>query len=205
MKYFGSEEHRKNARKASLLGIEKIKIIRDNIATDYYINPNKCTQCSNILSYKKRKNKYCSSSCAATFNNKRRILSDKTKNLISIKLKGKKFTQEQKEKITGEKNGNWKGGVCRKKSITNRKCIICGLEFTVKTISNNRLSRSKCCSIEYQNKDSSNRMKQKANTGLLKGWSTRNVISYPEKFFINVLNNNNIKFKHNYQVNKRFL
>ncbi|HEC64608.1 MAG TPA: HNH endonuclease, partial [bacterium] len=36
----------------------------------YNKNPNLCTQCEDRLSYAKRHNKFCSSSCAATFNNK---------------------------------------------------------------------------------------------------------------------------------------
>src|SRR5271165_2531941 len=41
--------------------IEKNKI--------YLIDPTKCAECNNVLSYKKRRNKFCSQSCASTFNN----------------------------------------------------------------------------------------------------------------------------------------
>src|ERR1035437_4855715 len=35
----------------------------------YDENPNKCQQCSNRLGWKKRRNKFCNQSCAATYNN----------------------------------------------------------------------------------------------------------------------------------------
>lgn len=42
---------------------------RQQIIEEYLLSPNKCGYCKNNLSYKKRKNKYCGSSCAATVNN----------------------------------------------------------------------------------------------------------------------------------------
>lgn len=35
----------------------------------YFLNPKSCPQCSNVLPYSKRYNKFCDSSCAATYNN----------------------------------------------------------------------------------------------------------------------------------------
>jgi len=35
----------------------------------YFLNPKCCINCKNVLEYKKRYNKFCDSSCAATFNN----------------------------------------------------------------------------------------------------------------------------------------
>lgn len=39
--------------------------------------------------------------------------------------------------------------------------------------------------------------------GTHKGWQSRNIISYPEQFWINVLENNGIKYSFNHVVNKR--
>ena len=36
----------------------------------YYINPNRCLFCDEIIPYEKKQNKFCTKSCAATFNNK---------------------------------------------------------------------------------------------------------------------------------------
>jgi very-short-patch-repair endonuclease len=78
------------------------------------------------------------------------------------------------------------------------KCIICGKE----KISKNK--NQKCCSNkcaaklksqdpEYIKKQRDIQLERVAN-GTHNGWSSRNILSYPEKFFISVLNNNNIKF-----------
>jgi very-short-patch-repair endonuclease len=38
-----------------------------------------------------------------------------------------------------------------------------------------------------------------------KGWQSRNIISYPEEFFIKVLRNNNLSFKHNFPIKQKDL
>jgi len=44
--------------------------------------------------------------------------------------------------------------------------------------------------------------KERFKNGRLKGWSTRNIESYPEKFFKEVLNSNNIDYEFNKPVKK---
>lgn len=39
--------------------------------SNYYNNPKKCFNCSSIISYKKKKNNFCSRNCSAAFNNKK--------------------------------------------------------------------------------------------------------------------------------------
>ena len=205
MKYNGSEKHLKNAEKARLVAVERIIENKNGRVNEYYIDPNKCKFCDKPLIYSKKNNKFCNSSCAAKYNNCKRVVTDKTKNLIRRKLKGRKQTEEQKYKITGEKNGSWSGGKYRKEYNVNRVCDMCCMEFKAKIITNNKLSRSKYCSDDCRNKFQSENMRTKVEQGLHKGWATRNIISYPEKFFIKVLDNNNISYKHNYPVNKREL
>jgi hypothetical protein len=206
MKYFGSEEHKKNAKKASVIGLEKIaKNKKERIDNYNNNNPKKCGYCYKTLKYEKKNNMFCDSSCAAKHNNSKRILSNETKKLISEKLRKRKLTQKHKEKLTGNKNGNWKGGICRKEDRLKRICQLCGNEFNAEKITNNRLSRSRYCSNNCRNKFQSKNMIEKSKAGLLQGWSTRNVISYPEKFFMKVLNNDDIEYKHNHPVNKRDL
>lgn len=50
--------------------ITKLKI-QSQIET-YYLNPILCKNCNQSLNYKQRKNKFCSISCATTYNNLRR-------------------------------------------------------------------------------------------------------------------------------------
>ncbi len=53
-------------RKNSLLGAAKCKEAAD---IKYLSNPSFCQHCNNMLPRKKKKNKFCDSSCAATHNN----------------------------------------------------------------------------------------------------------------------------------------
>ncbi len=50
----------------------------NNKEDDYNINPRCCLNCDKVLEYNKRKNKFCSSSCSAIFNNKHRKINKKT-------------------------------------------------------------------------------------------------------------------------------
>lgn len=47
--------------------------------------------------------------------------------------------------------------------------------------------------------------KERVNNGTHKGWQSRNIESYPEKFFKEVLKNNNIEFEFNKVIKKRDL
>lgn len=196
IKYFGY------ANKSSYDKLNKF-IVDGNIDISHLNKKlNYCLNCGKNVA---NRNKFCSSSCAATFNNKKRIVSDKTKKMISDKLKNRKLTNKQINSISGDKNGRWKGGKSVLNKESERVCVHCNKNFIAGLISNGRLSRSKFCSNTCKNKSSSENLKQKGRDGLLAGWTTRNIISYPEQFFIKVLNNNNIEFIHNYPVNKKDL
>lgn len=52
---------------------------REKSMEQYYKNPKKCLNCGNIIEYdKKTTNKFCSSSCAATYNNEIRNIKNQT-------------------------------------------------------------------------------------------------------------------------------
>jgi very-short-patch-repair endonuclease len=146
-------------------------------------NDRYCMNCNNsILNYGKI---FCSKSCAASFNNKKRILSDETKYKISIGLR---------------KN-------IKLKEIVIRKCEICHNKFQVERTNLGNLSKKKCCSDECTKqmriKNGKIAMAKTIRDGKHKGWMSRNKLSYPEKFFIDVLNNNNIEYVHNFPVSKK--
>lgn len=81
------------------------------------------------------------------------------------------------------------------------KCVICGVERTA--IRKNQKCCSNKCAAVLKNRDPNYHINLKAGVqkavkeGRHKGWKTRNILSYPEKFFIKVLNNNGIKFEPN--------
>ncbi len=191
MNYIGSEYHIENAKKASVLGNRKIQEIKNKRVEKYNNNPNLCLNCNNSLPYDKRKNKFCSSSCSASYNNKNRIITDEQKSKTSLSLKridrgGKKALKEYK-----------------------RNCKECGDVFIVTRIENGKLSQqeycSDICSKLGMKKNLSLNVKEKVRNGTHKGWTSRNIISYPEKFFIEVLKNNKLEYKQNFVISKRDL
>lgn len=89
--------------------------------------------------------------------------------------------------------------------LTKFKCKICNKQISVK-------SRHRYCKQCYKNtqiykqmifkkcKKLSQIVNKRIAQGKHKGWITRDKISYPQQFFIKVLNNNNIKYDLNYST-----
>jgi hypothetical protein len=92
-------------------------------------------------------------------------------------------------------------------AVYKRKCIHCGLEFERQRLKSGLLSSSTTCSEvcrrELISTKISKSVKERIDKGIHNGWQSRNIISYPEKFFIEVLNNNKIKYEFNHSINKR--
>ena len=88
-------------------------------------------------------------------------------------------------------------------------CPICGKIYHTYIANNGDLTNYSACSKECLKIKSSNKIKEKIEerkaNGTFKGWQSRNIISYPENFWMKVLDNNNIIYKHNYPFNKYFL
>lgn len=78
--------------------------------------------------------KFCSNSCAASFNNSKRSHSDCTKEKLRLSRVGKKMSQESIEKISGKNSPKWKDGSSIQKRVLKvdgkRKCKYCK-EFNV--------------------------------------------------------------------------
>jgi hypothetical protein len=95
------EGHSENLKKASKKGVIISSENANKKRDEYYINPNRCLECKNVLDFYKRNNKFCGSSCSATHNNKKRdSISDETKERISKKLTGRKLSEEHKKKCS---------------------------------------------------------------------------------------------------------
>ena len=90
-----------------------------------------------------------------------------------------------------------------------RVCVICGKTFVPQRIKNDKFSSTKYCSKECKKVDKIENGKKayaiSKQNGTHKPWQSRNITSYPEKFWINVLNNNNIEYKKEYFLTKYFL
>lgn len=118
MNKFKSEETRlrwvqslKNASKAKT----EERIAREK---EYYKNPKLCRECNLAISYKTRKNIFCSSSCSGIYNNRKRvkkqrycgncgnILKKNARNYCSLKCL---YDYKRNEKIEKWKKEEWNG------------------------------------------------------------------------------------------------
>lgn len=156
----------------------------------YHKNPKICKNCNEIIPFDKKYNEFCSSNCSTSYNNKiRGSHSEKTKEKISFSLKGK-----IKDKNISKTLKEYK-----------RTCLYCNSDFKVKR-NNGRLSKAKYCSDECSNLamklNVSLSQKDRVEKGIHKGWQSRNILSYPEEFFIKVLDNNNLKYEPNFMIKK---
>ena len=147
---------------------------------------NNCLQCG-----KPTKGKFCSCSCSATYNNKLRgSLNSETKNKISISLK------------------NYHSKDINDTTKLTKQCVVCGNIFERVRNKNGRLSNRTTCSNDchkllkqLKGIDSYRLIKEQ---GRFKGWQARNITSYPEQFWINVLTNNGIKYERELFYNKKY-
>jgi len=198
-KYYMSKEHLINFINARIKGNKKIKELKNERIEDYNINPKLCINCKKPLLYSKQRNKFCCKSCAAIFNNKNR--SDDF------------ITEEFKEK---QRNNAIKGFNKRKRDKgeisyyeLEIKCPECGKPLTNEQKMRNRTYCSNSCRSKNISDDTrkkiSDAIKERIKNGLHKGWSSRNIESYPETFFKKVLENNNIKYEFNKSVTKESL
>ena len=107
----------------------------------------------------------------------------------------------------------------RSKEILNHKCIYCGRDIRAKykkdvycyDCAKERGLKNLLLWDENDKRIASEKFKEAmkksqrklVKEGRHKGWQSRNIISYPEKFWMGVLKNNNIDFSFNHVVNKK--
>lgn len=153
----------------------------DIVSTMKNNKKNYCLNCGKEIESGK---KFCDSSCAAKYNNKRRKHSEETKKKISDSLK-----KPKKEKI-----------------YYKCVCLGCGNTFL------SQKQDAKYCSPKCSN--SSNEVKEKIRkkvkeriaNGTFNGWNSRNITSYPEQFWERVLKNHNIKYvREDFSTKKYFI
>lgn len=153
-----------------------------------------CLNCGKEL--KKGQQKFCSSSCSATYNNQHRVLSEEAKRNVSNaarEVAKKYFNKNRTNQI--------------KQDSIIKICPTCGKEFKVNASKKNQTYCSQECvhaSKEYRQKLASIQ-NEKVENGTHSGWKSRNITSYPEQFWIKVLNNNEISFTREVYVEKYFL
>lgn len=118
---------------ANIFGVSKKSISNKSFKLGLKIISHKKYYCKNceqeFYDLIKANRKFCSNSCAASFNNSKRNHSDCTKEKIRISRIGKKMSQESIEKISGKNNPKWKDGSSVEKRALKvdgkRKCKYC--------------------------------------------------------------------------------
>ena len=161
---------------------EKAKLLRD----EYAKNPKFCPECNKQLDYGKPK--FCNSSCAAKFSNKNRgPRSDETRKRIASSV-----TKSNLIKYPNKKNPE---------EFVNVTCQICNTIFTKKIT-----SHQKMCSDSCRKQHQKNWVQQKIAAGTFSGWKSRTKLepSYPEKYFIEVLNDLNVAYQREHKIGTFF-
>lgn len=107
-------------------------------------------------------------------------------------------------KILNIDNYDVKPAFVKLSSLKPRICKSCGKEYYGRIASNGKISYGKtCCEkchYELASKISKELIAKQIAEGTFKGWMSRNVISYAEKFWIKVLDNNNIPYIKEYKL-----
>lgn len=140
----------------------------------------KCEKCGKVVLEKYGSGRFCSRKCANSH----------------------RYTKETKTKI-GESLRKYFSSNSR---VPTKVCICCGKSFTPGRIINGNLSKAKTCSEECRKiikaQNTKNLQEKLIKEGRHKGWKTRNIESYAEKFFKQVLKNNNIDYEFNKPIEK---
>ena len=170
---------------------------------EYLEHPKYCLQCGNIIPFENKNNKCCSISCAASYGNaKKGKRSEETKRNISKGLKTsfiKKIENDSSYiKIEDNISKKLKSGYIK---LYNIVCECCNKEFV-------SAYKTKYCSDECRSKCTSEKIKEsiqrRIEEGVFSGWKSRNIISYAERFWIQVLNNNNIQYQKEFYLDKKY-
>lgn len=217
------------------LKIYDISVDLFNMRKKYEKSPNYCKYCGNIIIYEKKNNIFCNNKCSASYNNLGKLKSTETKKKISLKILeyNEKKNIEYVDKICPncekifkvrdiyrEKIKKYCSPKCyldalkNKSSVTPEEynlniCHNCHKEFIVLNTYKEKRRKYCCydCRLEAMKRNLSLVMKERVKNGLHTGWKTRNIESYPEKFFKSVLENNNLdkKYKFNFPYGGYFL
>lgn len=174
---------------------------------DYELNPKYCEYCGKKLPFEKRFAKCCNQSCGSALGNKKkgpRSEEEKLKISESLrkynKLIGNCNIVERIELIKKYYNNDVTFNEIQLLHPEIIKCCKeCGKQFIPHLRKNSeRISDNKFCSKECHDKNVSNNAKElrrkEIEAGTFQGWTTRNILSYPENFWIKVLKNNNIEY-----------
>lgn len=172
-----------------------------------------CDNCGALHNGTYGSGRFCSEKCSRSFSTKRDNKKElKEAHCVSCNSRiyiNKRATEKtcMCETCKQKTPGSYK--LQRTDDSYKRICVICGKVFTVKHDNTKYISKRKTCSQECRHKlfvnIGKNTYKKVKESGNFVGWKTRNIISYAETFWINVLNNNGINYVREKYVLKYFL
>lgn len=181
----------------------------------------RCLYCGKELGFNQIK--FCCHSHSASYNNLlRNGMSQEQRNKIRNTLKSKiqsnsykpgyKTTTEWIEcgKILNSNNIKYKDKYLHESVVGEKECVICHKKFIPSVCLNGTVSKKSVCSDECHHLLCILRGQENAakiiKDGRHQGWKSRKIDSYPEKFWIQVLRNNNILYdRENYENGRYFL
>lgn len=177
-----------NAGKTLASKAEENKLIQNN----KWVNEKHiCEKCGKIMTKKFGSGRFCSQTCANI-----REFSEETKQKIGNSVKTSELFQNSvKQKHV---QGTFK------KFLASCKCKACGKQLA----SSNKSGYCSYCL--YNTEDGKATMSARVKAGQERavaegkhvGWQSRDLISYPEQFWMQVLTNNNIDFQHEYKIQR---
>ena len=210
------------------LGLNADMFSKSNLAkTRYEMNPKHCLNCGTKIPYERRGGKFCNSSCAASYNNKKNgPKSDETKRNISSGIR--KYLSINSNSITNKnyisvhdaieedlidnpfniEEEKIKVDFLVKDKIKKRICSVCKKEFNPYILETGKLYKGKTCSKECREEmlriAGKKAIEVSKERGTWKTWQSRNTTSYAEKFWIEVLDNNNISYTREFFYDKKY-
>lgn len=202
----------------------------NNQHKEYELNPKYCINCGNKIPFENRFNKCCCTSCATAVGNKiKGKHSEETKRKISQTLhntyksnnvivknqyssniyKYKLLSELVIEgKILNENNYIFVDKNINETLLKEKHCLICGKKYYGLINKSGNLSFAKTCSDkchkQLQSIRSKESIKRVMDEGRFVGWKTRNIKSYAEIFWHNVLQNNNIEYISEHFLDKKY-
>lgn len=191
---------------------------KEQLINEYNNNPNICVICGSGVPYD-RKDIYtcCKKCCHIKANKERGPRSKETKERISKSVLCSIYTPNFKlisECISlgileNYNNVNYTDRYINIDRCKEHICSVCGKIYHTYLANNGDLTDYSACSkecLKIKMKTAvSNKVQERIKTGIHKGWQSRNITSYPERFWKQVLDNNNIPYKFNYHFDKYFL
>lgn len=183
----------------------------------YELVEKECPICKNKFTTQlnhPREKKTCSHKCGNVFFKRNHTEEEKNKIREGIKNYyvsiGKKLVSNDDSVLNTNKKSIKRKLAYSPKVLINKKCEFCNTDFIARFRKNQKFCSNKCSATfthsnpEYRKKLRDSVQKRISN-GTHNGWNSRNIVSYPEKFFMTVLNNNNISYQHNKKVGKYFI